>query len=520
MDSAPNSRFAWLQTWPGILTVGFFTLILLTALAYVEENWRGERVWTQTKAELEARGESFDRAKFIPPPVPDDQNFGALPYFKVGSGGKIALRASIDPLMDNISTLKDDPKFIQAKTWLPHMGAWTRGETTDAATVEKQLEAFLLHQDPKAKVPPGATPLDVFTQICPGVAELRQANLQRPLCHFDFDYANTNPWTISFHVLVDQITVSKLLAYDTELALLSHRPDAALQDSQIAWKIRDGVTQSPFLISGLIGMGVVAIQLNAIQQGLFEHEWTDATLAQIDADLGRINDLAAGQFALRGDVTMSMVPISDAVTAHRSLLLNVITPTSGTFDYKDIEDWEYLGVQMFYRYVPNGWLRINEANNVRRMLDGARAIDPASRMVDPVQVEKLSPSDAEKFGVLGIAAGPLINYVRKFAYSQVQIDMTRIACRLERYRLAHGSFPATLDALIPTYGAELPHDIMTGKPYIYRLDKDGNYTLYSAAWNQQDDHGNTSSLAGMPNFSSPSSESLDWVWSNHVIKKK
>ena len=519
MDTVrPPSRFAWLQTWPGLLSVGFFAFIICVALAYVEENWRGDRVWAQTKAELEARGETFDRAKFIPPTVPDDQNFGALPYFKVGSGGKIALRASIDPLMDNISTLKDDPKFSQAKTWLPHMGAWTRGETTDAATIEKQLEAFLLHQDPKAKIPPGASPLDVFTQICPAVADLRRANAERPLCRFDFDYGNTNPWTISFHVLVDQITVAKLLSYDTNLALLSNRPDIALQDSQITWKIRDGITQTPFLISGLIGMGVVAIELGAVEQGLFEHEWTDAQLTQLDAYLGRINDLAEGQFAIRADVVMSMIPIDDAVLTHRSILLNEITP-SGTFNYKDVDAWEGLGIEMFYTFVPNGWLRISEANNVRRMLDGARAIDPASRMVDPVQVEKLSPSDAEKFGVLGIAAGPLINYVRKFAYSQAEIDMARIACRLERYRLAHGSFPATLDALVPAYGADLPHDIMNGQPYIYRLKKDGNYTLYSVGWNQKDDGGDIKGpSSGSASYASD--QSNDWLWPNHVIKKK
>lgn len=522
MDSTPNSRFAWLQTWPGFLTAGFAALILFFALGYVEENWRGERVWSQTKAELEARGENFDRAKFIPPPVPDDQNFAALPYFKVGSGEKIALRVSIDPVVGAIAISKDDPKYDKAKNWLPHVGAWTRGETTDDAAVEKQLVAFLLHKDPKAKVPPGATPLDVFTKICPSLADLRQANAQRPLCRFDFDYADTNPWRVRFHALVDQITVEKLLAYDTNLALLSHRPDVALQDSQVVWKIRDGVTQTPFLISGLIGMGVDAIQLGTVEQGLFEHEWTDTSLAQLDADLGKINDLAEGQFALRGDVAMSMIPVEDVVLAHRSVLLNEIAPTGSSFDYKDIEAWEALGSEMFYTFVPNGWLRINEANNVRRMLDGARAIDPAVRLVDPVQVERLNPADGEKFGVLGIAAGPLITYVQKFAYSQSQIDMTRIACRLERYRLAHGSFPATLDALVPAYGAELPHDLMTGKPYIYRLDKDGNFTLYSAGWNRKDDGGDIG-LPGAPapiGSAYPTDNSNDWVWLNHVIKKK
>ena len=104
-----------------------------------------------------------------------------------------------------------------------------------------------------------------------------------------------------------------------------------------------------------------------------------------------------------------------------------------------------------------------------------------------------------------------------YAHSQAQVDLARIACRLERYRLAHGSFPATLDALVPTYGAALPRDIISDQPYIYRLDKDGSYLLYSVAWNRKDDHGDIS-WPGSAHATNSSEESLDWVWPNHVPK--
>ncbi len=114
----------------------------------------------------------------------------------------------------------------------------------------------------------------------------------------------------------------------------------------------------------------------------------------------------------------------------------------------------------------------------------------------------------------------MLHAVRKFAYSQAQIDMARIACRLERYRLAHGRFPATLDALVPVHGTELPHDVITGLPYIYRLDKDGNYTLYSVGWNQKDDGGDITGGSGSGTVSYPSDQSNDWLWPNHPNKKK
>jgi hypothetical protein len=520
MDSAPHSRFAWLQTWPGILTVGFFALILLTALAYVEENWRGERVWAQTKAELEARGENFDRAKFIPPPEPDEQNFGALDYFKTTSDGRLRITKAIDPIGNKTPYSMDNAKENEGKGWLPYLGRWTKGEVTDTAAVEKQLEDVLHRQDPAAKIVSDATPIDVFTKICPVLADLRQANARLPLCRFDLDYNNPKPWMISLGPTTDQIKVAKIVSYDSQLALLSHHPEIALEDSEVDWKICSGLNREPLLVCGLVAMGMVAIQLNVIEQGLYEHDWTDAQLTQLDDDLGKMNILADGQLSLRGDIALFEIPATDATLTNRSLFLSSLSPAGRTFDYKDIDSWEGLGIRLFYQSVPNGWLQLNRADSVRRILDGTRSIDPAARRVHPEQVEAAVPvPENESLSFLTLTVGPMLNGVRKFAYFQVQIDMTRIACRLERYRLAHGSFPATLDTLIPAYGAALPHDVMTGQPYIYRLDKDGTYTLYSAGWNQKDDHGDIST-PGATYAPTPMDTSLDWVWTNHVIKKK
>lgn len=56
-------------------------LIILAVLAtfiaafYTEEDWRGKRAWENCKRELEAQGVVLDWNKFMPPDVPDDQNF-------------------------------------------------------------------------------------------------------------------------------------------------------------------------------------------------------------------------------------------------------------------------------------------------------------------------------------------------------------------------------------------------------------------------------------------------------------
>jgi hypothetical protein len=45
----------------------------------MEEDWRGKHAWERYQKEWAAKGESFDFAHFIPPPVPDDQNFALTP---------------------------------------------------------------------------------------------------------------------------------------------------------------------------------------------------------------------------------------------------------------------------------------------------------------------------------------------------------------------------------------------------------------------------------------------------------
>ena len=60
-----------------IIVLGGFVLLL--AIFYAEEDWRGWHAWKKCKRELEAKGTVLDWDKFIPPPVPEDENFFEAP---------------------------------------------------------------------------------------------------------------------------------------------------------------------------------------------------------------------------------------------------------------------------------------------------------------------------------------------------------------------------------------------------------------------------------------------------------
>jgi hypothetical protein len=55
--------------------IALAVLVTLYAAFCTEENWRGKRAWLQYKAELESKGAVLDWQKYIPPHIPDDQNF-------------------------------------------------------------------------------------------------------------------------------------------------------------------------------------------------------------------------------------------------------------------------------------------------------------------------------------------------------------------------------------------------------------------------------------------------------------
>ena len=101
--------------------------------------------------------------------------------------------------------------------------------------------------------------------------------------------------------------------------------------------------------------------------------------------------------------------------------------------------------------------------------------------------------------------------ITRSARAQVFLDEARVACALERYRMAHKQLPEELSALAPAFISKLPHDIIDGQPLRYRREADGGYVLYSVGWNGTDDHG---TLVFKKSQHNPQVDSFegDWVW--------
>ena len=98
--------------------------------------------------------------------------------------------------------------------------------------------------------------------------------------------------------------------------------------------------------------------------------------------------------------------------------------------------------------------------------------------------------------------------VKKFASGQSSVNLARTAIALERYWLARGEFPESLNALAPQFIAKLPRDVINGQPLHYRRTSDGQFVLYSVGWNETDDGGEV----GLTKNGNLDINTGDWVW--------
>ncbi len=109
---------------------------------------------------------------------------------------------------------------------------------------------------------------------------------------------------------------------------------------------------------------------------------------------------------------------------------------------------------------------------------------------------------------------------RQSAYRQTACQEASVACVLERYRLAHGQYPAALEDLVPASLTHIPTDLLApnAAPLQYRRESDGGFTLYSVGLNRVDDQGKPAEAS--PPWGDwydspvhlPRLDHGDWVW--------
>jgi Tfp pilus assembly protein PilE len=339
----------------------------------------------------------------------------------------------------------------------------------------------------------------------PALEELRQA-LQRPYARMPMDYNN------GFDAVGDvlpYLASMKQCAQFLQLRTLAELDDGqsqpALDDIKLLLGLNDSIRDQPYLISHLVRIAIVAITLQPVYEGLARQRWSDAQLMELEQALAKMDFLEDFENAAKGEEIFAIQEFEKQRITRKS---SQFEPSNGTNKLATIS----------YRVMPSAYFYQNElafAQMHRQYV--LPLIDLTNRIVAPSALRESSAAIQSQmkhsfapYKVQAVMAFPGISAcVMKTARIQSQVDLARVAIALERYRLAHGNYPETLDALAPQFIALLPHDIINGQPLHYRLSNDGQFVLYSVGWNETDDSG----VAGLTaNGKSLDSQTGDWVW--------
>lgn len=477
------------------ILVGIAVLATLIAVIYAEEDWRGKRAWENYKHEWEANGEKFDWQAFVPPSVPDDQNFFTAPVVTNIQNGKIAM--SLEDGKIDFSTYKNLPEDK-----IGYIGGSNgRAHITDLKIWQDYYRNHLELKFPIASQPqtPAKDVLFALSKLDSQVEELRQAS-QRPHANVPLNYEEGfNSGDTLLPILAELKRCTQVFELRAVAELADGQNAKALDDVKLMLYLSNSLRSSPFLISHLVRIAIVAISLQPVWEGLAEHKWSDEQLGALEAELAKVDFLADYGFIMRGERVFAIKSFENERRTREMIsgtdggvVTNKLTFMPSAYFYQN----ELAFAQMSQQWI----LPLVDTNS--------RIISPAAlqHANDAVQAERKYYSPYKVQALMVFAA---INAMtKKIAAIQSSIALARVACALERYHLAHSEYPETLDALAPQFIEKIPHDIINGQPLHYRHTDNGQFILYSVGWNETDDGGQIIITKG----GTVDREKGDWIW--------
>jgi len=357
----------------------------------------------------------------------------------------------------------------------------------------------------KSPVCAAADYLALSQPAVPDLDLLRKA-LERPYARMDSDYQR--PFEHPVPNFVRLRTVAQMLSQRAQSCLLLGQPEAAWHELAL---VRDmsrileakPASGCPTLVEAMIDVAICGLYTQMIADGLRLQAWREPELAAMQKQLADINLLPRVRAAFN----------AERAAVGRTLEISSRAELKKLFFFGPNQPglWERLKnpAYMLITFAPRGWTYQNMCADARldqMIIDG---IDLPNNQVLPRKTEDMAKmrettlSTSSPYTFLAAMALPnFMKAVQTLARNQTLANEAFLACGLERYRLAHGQYPDTLEALVPQFAEKLPHDLIGGQPLKYHRTADGRFVLYSVGWNEKDD-------GGVPGKSVAEG---DWVW--------
>jgi len=500
---------------------GLAWLAVLVVLFYAEENWRGARALEIYKRQLAAKGATLDWKSFVPPPVPDSENF--------------AMTQFLAPLFDfvpgtqtwrDINARNDAMSFAKDFPTIPFEGGWRVGNRINLAawrkeprTKRKGRAAEIDQQSTPDQAKVASAILAALAEYDPIIEELRSAS-QRSQSRFNIRYDNND----LFGILLPHLAVIKkacqILTARSAAELALPQTEQAFSDVMLMLHLVDASKSEPFLISHLVRVAELQMTMQIIWEGFAGRQWSDSQLLALQARLQEFNFFEDLKRSLEGERAGANWTI-EQVRVRRDLVkvggLNM-DGDEGLGSNDSIRE-----AAVVYKLCPAGWYYLEQLN-YNRIFDEwiVTGFNATDRRVFPKRCEDNRRQMVAAFSnprslimehrvFAGLLLPALSGTITKIALAQNAVQEAIVACALERFRLSKGQYPESLDGLAPQFVTKLPPDVMNGEPLRYRRTEDGKFVLYSVGWNEVDDGGVIARTEGSPNKVQDITQG-DWVW--------
>jgi hypothetical protein len=254
------------------------------------------------------------------------------------------------------------------------------------------------------------------------------------------------------------------------------------------------------LVSAMIHVAISGLYVDAVACGIESHAWREPELAALQKQLAEINLLPVVADSFRSERAhacrlLDTLRVEELMQQTRGLL----------FSGSDLRWW----------LMPGGWIDQNKAVVATLEQRTLECFDQTNNVVSPFKVQAAHFNQEETlrhvtpWNYIAAASVPYFSKaVETAARNQTWVDQARIACALERCRLANGKYPDTLAALVPQFLDKIPRDIINGKPMSFARTDEQNFKLYSIGWNEVDDGGITAHTGD----GKEDRDYGDWLW--------
>ncbi len=288
-------------------------------------------------------------------------------------------------------------------------------------------------------------------------------------CRYDLDFSQGMMMPLPYEI--DILDCAPLLAEQT--LLLAHRSngDAAVKNIAKQLALAQSLKKEPILTSQMSRMGWIAFSCSSMEDTLNRTTLNDEQLTSLQQQLNhvyqdeRITRGLIGERCFIIELFRNIYDIDLEQMTHPS-------PPPKIPRIPGVKDRNFLmALDVIGQYI--------DALKLPRQQQLSRYREIAA------EVDKLSVSF---YSLTKMCARPLEWVALKDLQYAAQIDCTRVALGIERYRLAKGALPKVLDDLVPQYIDKVPIDPFDGEPLRYKLTEPG-YIVYSIGEDGTDEGG-------------------------------